>query len=68
MHTILYMVTVAATRHNPVIRDFITHLYRWGKPWKVVLVAAMRKLFLLNAVLRDQIPWLSGRVPTAGEA
>ena len=67
MHTILYMVT--ATRHNPAIRDFYTRLCRRGKPRKVVLVAAMRKLLLiLNAVVRDQIPWQPDRMPMAGEA
>ena len=60
---------VTATRHNPAIRDFHTRLCRWGKPRKVVLVTAMRKLLLiLNTVVRDQVPWQPSRVPTAGEA
>ena len=51
----LYMATVTATRHNPAIRAFYTRLCRRGKPRKVALVAAMRKLLLiLNAVVRDQ--------------
>ena len=58
MRTILYMATVTATRHNPAIRDFYTSLCRRGKPRKVALVAAMRKLLLiLNAVVRNQVPW-----------
>ena len=56
LHAILYMATVTATRHNSAIRDFYTGLCRRGKPKKVALVAAMRKLLLiLNAVVRDQV-------------
>ena len=57
VRTILYMATVTATR-----------LCRRGKPRKVALVAAMRKLLLiLNAVVRDQVPWQPDRRPMAGE-
>ena len=60
---------MTATRHNPAIRDFHTRLCRCGKPRKVALVAAMRKLLLtLNAVVRDQVPWQPDRMPMAGEA
>ena len=55
---ILYLATVTAIRHNPAIRDFHTRLCDKGKPRKVALVAAMRKLLaVLNAVSRDQDPW-----------
>ena len=58
-----------ATRYNLAIRDIYTRLCRQGKPRKVALVAAMRKLLLiLNAVVRNQIPWQSDRMPMAGEA
>ena len=68
VRTMLYMATVTATRHNPAIRDFYTRLCRRGKPRKVALVAAMRKLLLiLNAVVRDQVPWHPDRMPMAGE-
>ena len=51
---ILYMTTVSAVQHNPVIRAFYTCLCDKGKPRKVALVAAMRKLLtVLNAVMRD---------------
>ena len=64
---ILYMTT--ATRHNPAIRDFYTRLCRRGKPRKMALVAAMRKLLLiLNTVVWNQLPWQPDRVPMAGEA
>jgi transposase len=64
VRTMLYMTTVTATRHNPAIRDFHTRLCRRGKPRKVALVTAMRKLLLiLNAVVRDQVPWQPHRFP-----
>ena len=40
-----YMTTVIAICHNPALRTFYTRLCRRGKPRKVALVAAMRKLF-----------------------
>jgi transposase len=50
----LYMATLVATRHNPVIRAFYARLLSRGKAKKVALVAAMRKLLtILNAKLRD---------------
>ena len=60
---------MTATRHNPAIRVFHTRLCRTGKPRQLALAVAMRKLLLiLNAVVRDQVPWQPNRVPTAGEA
>ena len=55
---ILYMATLSAIRHNPAIRTFYERLCDKGKPRKVALVTAMRKLLIvLNAVMRDQAPW-----------
>ncbi|MYA03714.1 MAG: hypothetical protein F4Y37_03760 [Caldilineaceae bacterium SB0664_bin_22] len=60
------MATVTATRHNPAIHAFYTRLCQRGKPRKVVLIAAMRKLLLiLNAVIRDQVAWQQEPVSTA---
>ncbi len=54
----LYMATLVATRHNPVIRAHYQHLQKVGKRKKVALVACMRKLLcMLNAILREQKPW-----------
>lgn len=54
----LYMATVVATRHNPVIRAFYQRLRAAGKPPKVALVAAMHKLLIiLNAMLKQQRAW-----------
>ena len=54
----LYMAAVSAMRCNPVIKCFADRLKAAGKPTKLVIVAAMRKLVsFLNAMLRDQIEW-----------
>lgn len=50
----LYMATLAAVRHNPVIKTFYRRLVANGKPKKVALVACMRKFIIhLNSVLKD---------------
>ena len=54
----LYMATLVATRYNPVIKTFYRRLRDGGKPAKVALVAAMRKLLtILNAIMRTKQPW-----------
>jgi transposase len=54
----LYMPTLVATRCNPVIRDMYQRLRAKGKKPKVALTACMRKLLvILNAMLRDGLPW-----------
>lgn len=53
----LYMATLVATRHDPVIRAHYQHLKSNGKPKKVALVACMRKrLNYLTAILRNPPP------------
>jgi hypothetical protein len=48
---ILYMATVAAIKYNPVIRGFFHRLVAAGRPGKVAVIAAMRKLLtILNAM------------------
>jgi transposase len=55
---ILYMATLSAARHNPVIRSFYQQLLARGKLKKVALVACMRKLLtILNSILKAQQPW-----------
>ncbi len=62
----LYMSALAATRHNPVIRDFYERLRVAGKPGKVALIACMRKLLtILNAMLKHQMPWKENFIQTA---
>lgn len=54
----LYMAALAGVRSNPVLRAFYLRLRARGKPAKVALTAAMRKLLLiLNAMLKTNSPW-----------
>jgi transposase len=56
----LYMATVVASQHNPVIRAFYQRLRAAGKPAMVALIASMRKLLtILNAMIKQQRPWTS---------
>lgn len=58
VRAVLYMAALVAVRHNPVIAAFYARLTAAGRPKKVALVAAMRKLLtMLNAIVRDQRPW-----------
>jgi transposase len=55
---VLYMSALSAIRFNPVIRAFYNHLISSGKPFKLALVACMRKLLtILNAMIRNQQAW-----------
>ncbi len=57
---VLYMATLSAIRHNPIIAAFYQRFVTAGRPGKLALTAAMRKLLvILNAILRDQRPWQS---------
>jgi len=54
----LYMPTLTAIRRNPAIRALYARLIARGKPAKVAITAAMRKLLtILNAILKSQSPW-----------
>lgn len=54
----LYMAALVATRHNPVLRVFYERLLAAGKPKKVAIVAAMRKLLgMLNAIAKRRSSW-----------
>jgi transposase len=55
---VLYMATLSAIKYNPAIRGFHHRLVTAGRPGKVAITAAMRKLLtILNAMLRDRRPW-----------
>ena len=63
----LYMATLVATRHNPVIQAFYAKLLAAGKLKKVAVVACMHKLLnILNAMVKTDQPWRSE--PTAPPA
>ena len=54
----LYMATLVAVRHSAVFKAFYTRLVAAGKPKKVALVAAMRKLLtVLNAIAKSGKQW-----------
>lgn len=58
VRTSLYMATLSAVRHNPVIKRFYERLLQAGKPKKVALTAAMRKLLtILNAMIKSNSYW-----------
>ena len=50
----LYMASISAVRHNHDIKAFYQRLRANGKPAKVAIIAAARKIIIiLNAKLRD---------------
>ena len=54
----LYMAAFCAMKFNPVIQRFTERLRSAGKPFKVIVVAAMRKLLtILNVMLKENQPW-----------
>lgn len=54
----LWMGTLVAVRHNPVLRTFYARLLAAGKPKKVALTACMHKLLtILNAMLAHRTCW-----------
>jgi transposase len=58
VRSVLYMATLTATRCNPVIAAFYGRLVARGKPKKVALLAAARKLLtILNDMVRHQQHW-----------
>jgi len=55
---VLHMATLVATRFNPSIQASYQRLVRQGKPKKVALIAAMRKLLtILNTLIKDDELW-----------
>jgi transposase len=54
----LYMSALCATKFNSVIRRFADRLRAAGKPFKLIVIAAMRKLLtILNVMLKENRPW-----------
>ena len=70
LRSALYMAALPASRYNPIIRDFYRRLVARGKPKKVALCAAARKLLHMAWAMvtkrRDFEPSLRSR--TAPEA
>ena len=58
VRNILYMATLTARTHNPLIRAMATRLTRAGKPFKVMMTACLRKLLtILNTMVKNNEPW-----------
>lgn len=58
VRNVLYMAALAASRFNPVLKTFRSHLAALGKQPKVAIVAVMRKLIaILNAILQSGQQW-----------
>ena len=54
----LFLASLVACRHNPVLKAFRQRLVEAGKPKMLVAIAAARKLLtILNAIPRDKQPW-----------
>jgi transposase len=60
-----YMPTLTAVRKNPWLRAFYDRLVKAGKPKKLALVAAARKLVLaIFSVVKNRRPFVA-RLPEA---
>jgi transposase len=54
----LYMACVSGIRFNSTIKSFYDRLRARGKPYKVAMVACMRKLLtIINYMLKTNSPW-----------
>ena len=59
LRTALYMPTLVAVRHNPWLKAFYERLVAVGKPRKVALIAAMRKLMhAVYSVAKNRKPFV----------
>ena len=64
LRCVLFMAAASAKRFNPLIRAFYQRLRVAGKPYKVALVACIRKLLtILNQMVRHNEPWRAPSVP-----
>ena len=62
----LYMAALSASRFNPVLEPFYQRLLSRGAAKKKALIAVVRGLLgILNAIVRDRIPWRSSCVVPA---
>lgn len=58
VRSVLFMATLSAIRHNPVIKEFYQRLLDNGKLKKVALTACMRKLLvIINTMVKNGQDW-----------
>ena len=63
---LLYMAAFNAIRCNPVIKEFFARLCARHKPYKVALIACMRKLLaIINFMVRTNTAWINKAVPVS---
>ena len=61
VRNMLYMATLTARTHNPLVRAMALRLTKAGKPFKVMMTACLRKLLtMLNTMVRNNEPWRTG--------
>jgi transposase len=66
LRSALYMAALTATRYNPVIKEFYQRLRARQKPFKVALIACLRKLLtILNVMVRDGVCWQTNVKPVS---
>jgi transposase len=66
VRAVLYMSTLSAVRHNPVLKAFYERLRAVGKAPKVALTACMRKLLtILNAMIKHHTRWQAKTAETS---
>ena len=64
VRSVLYMATLSAIRHNPVIKSFYQRLIAKGKLKKVALTACLRKLLvILNTMVKSGRDWSPPNLP-----
>jgi len=58
LRRVLYMAALTASRHNPRLKAFYQKLRANHKPFKVAIIACMRKLLaIINVMIRDNTCW-----------
>jgi transposase len=58
LRRVLYMAALTASRHNPRLKAFYQKLRANHKPFKVAIIACMRKLLaIVNVMIRDNTCW-----------
>lgn len=56
----LYMAAFNVRRYNPVLKEFYERLTKAGKPYKVAMIAVLRKLVvIINTMIKTNMPWES---------
>lgn len=56
--SVLYMSTMSATKHNPILTKFYQRLIKAGKVKMIALVASMRKMItILNSMIKHDKSW-----------